>query len=88
MIGAIMTHDTIVLKARNIACRVLVPSAGQNVVRAKLEPLLGRKQLELDFFKRTFEQAKGEQRRIVSAMAARPAAHWGTFRLSPLGSPQ
>src|SRR2546430_5307056 len=30
MIGAIMTHDAAVLKAREIASRVLVPSAGQN----------------------------------------------------------
>jgi alkylation response protein AidB-like acyl-CoA dehydrogenase len=30
MIGAIMTHDTAVLKAREIASRVLAPSAGQN----------------------------------------------------------
>jgi alkylation response protein AidB-like acyl-CoA dehydrogenase len=30
MIGAIMTHDTAVLKAREIATRVLAPSAGQN----------------------------------------------------------
>jgi alkylation response protein AidB-like acyl-CoA dehydrogenase len=30
MIGAIMTHDTAVLKAREIAGRVLAPSAGQN----------------------------------------------------------
>src|SRR5580693_6873378 len=30
MIGAIMTHDTAVLKAREIASRVLVSSAGQN----------------------------------------------------------
>ena len=30
MIGATMTHDTAVLKAREIASRVLAPSAGQN----------------------------------------------------------
>jgi alkylation response protein AidB-like acyl-CoA dehydrogenase len=30
MIGAIMTHDAAVLKAREIASRVLAPSAGQN----------------------------------------------------------
>src|SRR2546423_4847137 len=30
MIGAIMTHDAAVLKAREIANRVLAPSAGQN----------------------------------------------------------
>src|SRR5712664_1410050 len=30
MIGAIMTHDAAVLKARQIASRVLAPSAGQN----------------------------------------------------------
>jgi alkylation response protein AidB-like acyl-CoA dehydrogenase len=30
MIGAIMTHDTAVLKAREIASNVLAPSAGQN----------------------------------------------------------
>src|ERR1700739_966102 len=30
MIGAIMTHDVAVLKAREVASRVLAPSAGQN----------------------------------------------------------
>src|SRR5580704_18599004 len=30
MIGAIMTHDAAVLRAREIASRVLAPSAGQN----------------------------------------------------------
>src|SRR6201992_1827799 len=30
MTGAIMTHDTAVLKAREIASRALAPSAGQN----------------------------------------------------------
>src|SRR3954452_24079440 len=30
MIGAIVTHDAAVLKAREIASRVLAPSAGQN----------------------------------------------------------
>src|SRR6266849_5461958 len=30
MVGAIMTHDAAVLKAREIASRVLAPSAGQN----------------------------------------------------------
>jgi alkylation response protein AidB-like acyl-CoA dehydrogenase len=30
MIGAIMTHDAAVLKAREIASHVLAPSAGQN----------------------------------------------------------
>src|SRR2546423_7426356 len=30
MIGAIMTHDAAVLKAREIASRVLAPSAAQN----------------------------------------------------------
>src|ERR1700741_3183325 len=30
MIGAIMTHDAAVLKAQEIASRVLAPSAGQN----------------------------------------------------------
>src|SRR5271169_2528976 len=30
MIGALMTHDAAVLKAREIASRVLAPNAGQN----------------------------------------------------------
>src|SRR3984957_20773913 len=30
MIGAIMTHDAAIVKAREIASRVLAPSAGQN----------------------------------------------------------
>ena len=45
------------------------PSAGDLRI-AELERLLGRKQLEVDFLERAFEQVR-EQRQIVPAMAAR-----------------
>jgi len=45
------------------------PSAAELRI-AELEQLLGRKQVELDFFKRPSSRS-GEQRRIVPAMATR-----------------
>jgi hypothetical protein len=45
------------------------PSSAESRI-AELERLLGRKQLELDFFKEPSNKS-GEQRRIVPAMAAR-----------------
>ena len=59
------------------------PSAAELRI-AELERLLGRKQVELDFFKRTFEQA-GEQRRIVPAMAARGLSRHRSLALNRRG---
>jgi hypothetical protein len=37
MIGVIMTYDTAISKTREIASRVLAPSAGQNDMAARLQ---------------------------------------------------
>ena len=46
----------------------------------KLERLLGRKQREVDFFKRAFEQVRGAASNGVPAMAARNRSWTLTFR--------